>query len=213
MQRGNKISILSEAILCSFGLMFFSFFIHYRFPVRLLSFAALLMSAFIISKNLRSLSDLKKITGENISVTITLFYTIFGITLSIVLAVCYRRYLDISLFPESLHLFVIVAAFIGCMEELVFRGFIQGHIESINGPFSILFGSLSHTGYKCCLFLSPAIAVDLNVGKLAFYTFIAGILIGLIRHLSKNILPAVSAHVLFDILVYAEYTSAPWWVW
>jgi membrane protease YdiL (CAAX protease family) len=213
MSGEKRLTILSEAILCSLGLMFFSFFIHYKFPVRLFSFAALLISAFIISRNLRSLPDLKKITGENISFKITLLYSIVGIALGIVLVVLYRRSLDISLFPVSLHFFVIVAALIGCMEELVFRGFIQGHVESINVPFSILFSTMSHTGYKCCLFLSPVVTADINVGYLAFYTFIVGIISGTIRHLSKSLLPSLAAHALFDILVYAEAVSAPWWVW
>ena len=213
MSGGKRLTVLSEAILCSLGFMVFSFFIHYKSPLRLLSFTALLMSAFIISRNLRSLSDLKRITGESISFKITLLYTIFGIAPGIVLAVCYRLYLNISLFPEWFHIFVVVAALIGCMEELVFRGFIQGHVESINGPFSILFGTLSHTGYKCCLFLSPVITADVDLGLLAFYTFIAGLLFGITRHLSKSLLPALSAHALFDILVYAEFVSAPWWVW
>jgi len=213
MREARKLTVIFEAILCSLGLMVFSFFIQYKFPVRLISFSALLISAIIIARNLRSLSDLKKITGENISLEITLFYTIFGIVLGIVLAICYRRYLGIGLLPGSLHLFVIVAALIGCMEELVFRGFLQGHAECINGPFSILFGTLSHTGYKCFLFLSPLITADVDLRKLAFYTFMAGLLFGTTRYLSKSILPALSAHALFDIMVYAEYINAPWWVW
>lgn len=213
MPEVKRFNILSEAIICSLGLMVFSFFIHYNFPVRLISFTALLISAFIISRNLRSLSDLKRITGENISIKITLLYTITGILLGIVLAVCYRWYMHISLFPESFHLFIVMATLIGCMEELVFRGFLQGYVKSVSGPFSILFGTLSHTGYKCCLFLSPVITADINIGFLATYTVIAGILFGSLKHFSKSLLPSLSAHALFDILVYAEFVSAPWWVW
>jgi len=213
MSGRKRFTLLAEATLCSLGLMVFSFFIHYKFPLRLLSFAALLISAFIISRNLRSLSDLKKITGENISVKITILYIIFGIALGIVLAVLYRRHLDISSFPGSFHLFVIAAALIGCMEELVFRGFIQEYVRRKNGPFSILFSTLSHTGYKSCLFLSPVITANIDVGFLAFWTFIIGLLFGTIRHLSKSLLPSLSAHALFDILVYAEFIQAPWWVW
>lgn len=213
MREAKKLNFISEAILCSLGLMVFSFFIQYKFPVRLISFSALLISAMIIAGNLRSPADIKKITGENISLRITIPYTIFGIGLGIGFAVWYRRYLGIGLFPDSLHLFVIVAALVGCMEELVFRGFLQGHVECINGPFSILFGTLSHTGYKCCLFLSPVITADVDLRILAFFTFIAGLLLGTTRYLSKSILPALSAHALFDILVYAGYISAPWWVW
>jgi len=210
---GKRLFILSEAILCSLGLMVFSFFIQYKFPVRLLSFTALLISAFIISRNLRSLSDLKKITGESISIKITLLFLVFGIALGMMLAVIYRRHLDLSLFPGSVHLFVITAAFIGCTEELVFRGFIQESVKKINGPFSIIFSTLSHTGYKCCLFLPPVITTDINIGFLTLWTFLAGILFGTIRHQSRSLLPSLSAHALFDVLVYAEFVNAPWWVW
>jgi len=213
MSGRKKLTLLSEAALCSIGLMTFAFFIHYEFPVRLISFTALLIPAFIISRNLRSLSDLKIITGENISFRITLPYMIFGIATGLLLAVIYRGHLDISLFPKSLHIFVLIAAIIGSMEELVFRGFLQGYVKNLNGPVSILFGTLSHTGYKCCLFLSPVIPANIDIGFLAFWTFIAGILFGTIRHLSKSVLPSLSAHALFDILVYAEFVRAPWWVW
>jgi membrane protease YdiL (CAAX protease family) len=209
---GEKRLNLSEAVLCSLGLMVFSFFIHYNFPVKLISFAALLISAMIISRNLRSFSDLKKITGENISGSL-IIYTIAGFSAGLGLAVIYRRHLEVSLIPESVHLFFIVAALIGAIEEVVFRGFLQAHVKSINGPFSVLFSTLAHTGYKCCLFLSPVIISDIDVGFLALWTFCAGLFFGTIRHLSNSIMPPLAAHVFFDILVYAEFTNAPWWVW
>jgi len=213
MKGGGRGTILAEAILISLGLMVFSFFIQFKFPVRLLAFAALLLSAIIISRDIRSLSDLKKITGEFISLRTTLLNIIFGIVIGILLVLIYRWHLDLTLFPKSIHLFIFSAAIIGCTEELVFRGFLQGQIKIINGPFSILFSTIAHTGYKCCLFLSPAITANIDVGFLALWTFVAGILFGTIRHLSKSLLPSLSAHALFDILVYAEFFSPPWWVW
>ena len=213
MSEGKRFTILSEATLFSFGLMVFSFFIQYKFPFRLFSYAALFAAAFIIRRNIRSLSDLKKITGEFISPWINLLLLISGTALGIALAVFYRWHLDMSLFPKSVHLFVITAALIGCTEELVFRGFLQEYVKNINGPFSVLFSTLSHTGYKCCLFLSPLTAANIDIGSLALWTFLAGILSGTIRHLSKSLIPSLIAHALFDILVYAEFVSAPWWVW
>jgi hypothetical protein len=32
-------------------------------------------------------------------------------------------------------------------------------------------------------------------------------------HFSKSVLPALTAHVLFDILVYGDWAQLPWWVW
>ena len=213
MSAGRRITILSGAAACSLGLMIFSFFIHYKFPVRLVSFAALLATSFVISKNIRTFRDLKKIFSEDSSLYTTIIYTIIGVGAGIVASVQYRGSLNISMFPESIHLFVIPAALIGCMEELVFRGFIQVYVNRINGTFSVLFSTLSHTGYKCFLFLAPAVSADINIGYLAFYTFIAGIILGTIRNLSKSLLPSLAAHAIFDILVYAEAAVAPWWVW
>jgi membrane protease YdiL (CAAX protease family) len=204
---------LIEALFCSFALMVFSFFIHYKFPLLLISFAALIVPAWFFSRNLQSLSDLKKVIGKSASPKIAILYWIAGFLLGILLAIIYRRDLEISLFPKSIHLFVIVAALIGCIEELVFRGLIQDYVKSINAPFSILFSTISHTGYKCCLFLSPIIAADIDIGFLALWTFVAGIIFGTIRYFSKSIMPSLIAHALFDVLVYAEYVNAPWWVW
>jgi membrane protease YdiL (CAAX protease family) len=209
----KRLSPLSGAIICSLGLMVFSFFIHYKFPARLISVLALLMSAFIIARDLKSLTDLKKILGKHISFKTTLLYFLLGITAGILLAVLYRWHLSTSLMPSSIHSFVIVAALIGGTEELVFRGYLQESVRNINVPFSILFSTSAHTGYKCCLFLSPAMPADINVGFLALWTFGVGLLFGTVRHLSKSLLPSLTAHVLFDILVYAEFTTAPWWVW
>jgi membrane protease YdiL (CAAX protease family) len=209
----KKITNLTEAILCCLGLMLFSFFINFKLPLKLLSFTALIFSALIISKYLKSIADLKGIFGENHAFKRTLLYVIFGITAGTGLAVFYRWYQDLNLFPDDFHLFVITAALIGCMEEMVFRGFLQGFVERINAPLSVLFSTLSHTGYKCCLFLSPAITGNVDVWFLAIWTFGAGLLFGTIRYYSKSLLPALSAHALFDIIAYAGFTHAPWWVW
>lgn len=213
MSTENRLAVLSGATFCTTGLMVFSFFIHYEFPVRIIAFVSLLIPAIIISRNIRSPEELKKIAGENLSYKKILSNIALGITAGTGLAIFYRWHLDISLFPRSFHFFVITAAIIGSMEELVFRGFIQEYVKSINGPFSILFSTLSHTGYKCCLFLSPVIAGNVDTGFLAIWTFGAGLLFGTIRHFTRSLLPSLVAHAIFDILVYAEYTGAPWWVW
>jgi membrane protease YdiL (CAAX protease family) len=211
---GHKwFTFLSEAILCSLGFMAFAFFIHYEFPYRLVSFAALSLPAYIAAKNLKSLSDIKKITGESGLNKSVLVFCLSGVVLSVLLAVMYRYHLGICLFPHTINWFVLAAALIGCTEELVFRGFIQDLVNNINSPVSIIFSTLSHTSYKCFLFLSPAITTDINIGYLALWTIIAGVLFGIIKHYSKSILPSLIAHGLFDILVYAEFSAAPWWVW
>jgi membrane protease YdiL (CAAX protease family) len=203
---------VAEAFICSLALMLFSFFIHFRFPVKIISFAALVPVAFIIGKStlIYPLSEI--LIGRRI------FYRfppniITGLALGFLLSLFYRWYLGISLFPGSIHGFTVIAALIGLTEEIIFRGFIQGHLQNINGAFAIIFSALSHTGYKSCLFLSPAITNEVNVVFLAVWTFTLGLILGIIRHLSGNITAPASGHILFDILVYAEFNEAPWWVW
>jgi membrane protease YdiL (CAAX protease family) len=212
MTRISRKAILFEAGLFSFALMLFSFFVHYRFPVMLFSLAGLMAAAYIVAKNLKTLSDLSKYTGK-ISRDIQFIYPLAGIAAGILGSVLYRYHLDISLFPDSFYGFALIAGIIGITEELVFRGFLQGLLQQVNIPMSVLFSTLSHTGYKTCLFLSPVIMADINIGFIAFWTFAAGILLGTLKHFSGSIIPALLAHFLFDILVYAGATAAPWWVW
>jgi len=213
MTKGENISRLTSAIICSIGLMVFSFFVQYDFPITVLSFFALSISGYIISRNLKSWNDLKRIIGIPVSQRNLVLFTVIGVVSGLVFGVMYRYHLNLNLFPKSFHLFVIAAAFIGIMEELVFRGFLQGFVKSINGPFSILFGTLSHTGYKCCLFLAPVITENVDIGFLFIWTFGVGLLFGIVRHYTKSVLIPLIGHAVFDILSYAEFYHSPWWVW
>lgn len=208
----KKYFYLFEALLCSFGLMIFSFFISFEFPFRLIAFISLALPAYLIGKNLKSFSDIGEILGKFRSLKHLVLLIIIGILTGLLVAIYYRWYLEISLFPNTLQDFVFIAALIGALEELVFRGYIQYYASKINAQFSILFSSFSHTGYKCCLFLSPVITANVDIGFLALWTFIAGILFGSIRHYTKSIIPSLIAHALFDIIVYAEFVKAPGWV-
>ena len=213
MTLDKKYKAIAVGSLCSFALMIFSFFIHYEFPLKLLSLSALVLAAYFFSHQFLALIDFRKKAGESVTFIVLLLFSLTGLICGILLAMFYRWYLGITLLPESLHYFVIIAALIGIIEELVFRGFIQQQVKSINGPFSILFSTISHTGYKCCLFLAPVATTGIDISILAFWTFLFGLLFGTIKHLSKSIIPSLIAHALFDILVYAEFVKAPWWVW
>lgn len=202
-----------EPIACSLSLMIFAFFVHFQLPVKLVSFASLCIPAYIIGKNITSLSDIKKITGEASNLKSLTIYSIAGLVTGLILSVTYRRSIDAPLFPEDIKSFAIVASMIGSMEELIFRGYIQQSVRGKNGIIPVLFSTTAHTGYKCALFLSPFNSAPIDIGFLAFWTFLAGLILGVLRHLSGSVVPSLSAHALFDILVYGELISAPWWVW
>ena len=209
----NRNIVITEVILCSVGLMVFSFFIHYSFPLKLLSFAGLAASGLIIGKNLATTDDLARITGNRPSLACLGILLPAGLIPGFGLVLLYRWYLGISLVPSGMHGFIFIAAIIGITEEMIFRGYVQGNIRDISATLSIFGGSLAHTGYKCCLFMSPPVAGSIDIGFLALWTMIAGMVFGTINHFTKSIIPSLSAHALFDILVYAEFVNAPWWVW
>ena len=109
--------------------------------------------------------------------------------------------------------FLLIGASIGATEELLFRGFIQGRMVRLGAPAAIVLGALAHTSYKTALFASPPEGVAVNLSVLAFFTFLVGAILGLTRHKTGSVIPALSGHMLFDILVYGDWAQAPWWVW
>ena len=212
MQKSKTIIII-QAIVFSLGLMVFSYFTQYDRPMQFIAFVALLVSAYIISKNIRTIEDLSRIFGEKIPTRKILILVFIGIIVGIIIAIPYRDYHHWGTFPASVKKFAFIAALIGGTEELVFRGFLQEFVKKINGPFSILFSTLSHTGYKCLLFLSPGIAENTPIGFLFFWTFGVGLVFGISRHYTKSLWLPITAHIIFDVLSYAEFAQSPWWVW
>jgi len=208
-----RISSVTGAVSCSLALMVFSWFINSGFPAHLISYGALFLVAFLMSRQLSSWSDLKRVTGESSLTPKTFLFLISGVLMGISMSVFYRWHLDRPLFMSALLPFAITAALIGSMEELVFRGYLQSQVSEKGSVFAILFSSLSHTGYKCFLFLTPALYSSVDIGFLAFWTFLFGLLAGIIRHFAGNVWPVLIAHALFDIMVYGENIYPPWWVW
>jgi membrane protease YdiL (CAAX protease family) len=209
----GKRTALVEAIAVSLGLIVFAFFIPARFPVILPAFIALLLPAWLIGRNFNSPADYRRFTGEDIKMRLLVSLLAAGIVSGILLGFFYRWYLDLPIFPASFRSFVFIAALIGLIEELIFRGYIQGSLKKFNPVLPVLFSTTAHTAYKCCLFLSPFVSTHTEIGFLAFWTFLVGLIFGAIRQLSGSILPSVAAHVIFDIIVYGELANAPWWVW
>ena len=204
---------LSEAIICSLALILFSFFIQAGLPLKIVAIISLFVPAYFIAKNTTTQKGIRKITGENTRAKSIIVYTIIGLSCGMILVMFYRWHLDLPLIPVKLRSFIFIAALVGCTEELVFRGYLQGLLAELNPAFSITFSSAAHTLYKCSLFISPFSTSGVDIGFLVFWTFVIGIVYGIIRHLSGSIIPSLASHSLFDILVYGELSGAPWWVW
>ncbi|MFD2203066.1 CPBP family intramembrane glutamic endopeptidase [Shivajiella indica] len=209
----KEISGLYRAIYLSIFLCVFSLFIQEPYPLKWLAIGFLMMSGYwlgtiqlfhpkaVFDAQLWRLKKSKKWV---------LFISVF-----IAMAVAiYSRWEDgLPAIPGAVGPFVIIAVCIGFIEELVFRGFIQGAAGYWNPKLAILISAVAHAGYKACLFVLPEQTIYNTPLELFFYTAIAGVLFGYSRFLSGSLWPCIAAHCIFDFWVYMEQSSPPWWVW
>ena len=139
-----------------------------------------------------------------------------AVALAVAAAARYRFLIGQSIFPTTLHAFAFFAMAIGCTEELLWRGWMQGTLIEPLGPFhATLLAAGSHTAYKTALFLFPPPGITffplVSFLFMASCTFGAGVVLGYLRTREGTIVPPVAFHVVFDLFVYCQYTSTPWW--
>jgi membrane protease YdiL (CAAX protease family) len=130
----------------------------------------------------------------------------------------YRWALGEACLPTSLHWFAWVAVGIGAAEELLWRGWVQGTLARPFGAYvAVLAAAGAHAAYKTALFvLPPDGTARQSAGSLivmAVVTLGFGSVLGAIRVRQGTIAAPLAFHVLFDLLVYGDRTTAPWWVW
>ena len=142
-----------------------------------------------------------------------LLYCLIAALLGIILAVLARHRFELSLVPAGLSRVALVAPLVGAFEEVVFRGYMQGLIRPIGRSFSVVFAALAHTGYKVLLILSLSGPLQFDYSFLVYWTIAGGLLFGTLRELSGSTFPPLTAHAVFDILMYGGMASAPAWVW
>lgn len=208
----NLSRALADALGCGLALAAFSCLITYAFPYRIAAFVPLTAAAFIIGSSITGSLKPSVTLRMNFSVRQLTFY-IVAIQMGFLGGMYYRGSFGMPVLPAVFNNFVWVAACIGMMEELVFRGFIQGRLNAINPALAIVLAAFAHASYKACLFLSPAAEYHYSITLFYTWSFAAFISIGLLRYFSGSIMAAVIVHVVFDLLVYAESLQAPWWVW
>lgn len=194
------------------GILLFALFIHDPWPRRIISFAALTASALMLGYSIKNDSILQAFGLTPLSRKILIF-SIPALLLGIGLAWLTRSTFDLSPLPPSVSRFVFIAPLIGATEELIFRGYIQGHLRPIGRIFSIVYASTVHTCYKLLVILSLSLPLQFDLFFLVIWTFIGGVAFGALREGARNSIPPIIAHAIFDILVYGSYALAPLWVW
>lgn len=132
-------------------------------------------------------------------------------------ALGYRQLLEISAFPSTLCWFVLIAMGVGAVEELLWRGWMQGTLSCFLGKTSaVILAAVSHAAYKTALFYFPPEKSSPHGFEglilIAGLTFIFGVLLGYFRARQGTIAGPVAFHMIFDLIVYGQYETAPWWV-
>lgn len=178
----------------------------------MLALGGLLLSGLIIGFSLRQISLLELFGLGKVDLRISLF-TLAGLLIGCALGLFTRQHFMLGLFPASLTLIALLAPLVGAVEELVFRGYIQGILESLNRLFALVYAAVAHTGYKLLVIHSLGRPQEFDFLFLTQWTLLGGLVFGGLRFLSKSTFPPVLAHAVFDILLYGGSVIAPFWVW
>lgn len=194
------------------GIFLFALFIHKPWPLKSIALSALLASGVVIGFSIRQVSLLSLFGIGKPNLRIYLFL-IAGLLLGTALGIFTRYHFELSLLPATLTLVAVTAPLTGAMEEFLFRGYIQGKLNSINRIFAVIYAAIAHTCYKLLVIHSLGRPLEFDFLFLAQWTFLGGVAFGILRLLSKSIFPPLMAHAIFDILLYGGLLVAPFWVW
>lgn len=194
------------------GILIFAGFIHRPFPLILAGFGGLAGTALVIGFSSRN-RTLPEAFGIG-SIKRKLIYYVFpAILLGIILGILTRNRFELTLVPAGFTGIALVAPLVGAVEELVFRGYIQGHLRPVGKIFSLIIATVAHTSYKLLVILTLAIPLQFDFFFLILWTFIGGLLFGTLRELSGSSIPPLLAHAVFDVVLYGGLATAPVWVW
>jgi membrane protease YdiL (CAAX protease family) len=194
--------------MCLFGT-----FAHSRSALFPLAVAGLAATAAAVALAVLASRQSTEVFGLRPMRRRTLPWTTLGVAVGLAAGVWYRYHLGWPLLPQSAGGFVLVAALIGGTEELLYRGFIQGGLRRLGPWAAIGLTALLHAAYKSALFVDAPAGMPTAIGFVAVWTFAGGIVFGALREGGRNVFAPLAAHVAFDLVVYAELTEAPWWVW
>jgi membrane protease YdiL (CAAX protease family) len=194
------------------GILLFALFIHHPGPLRVLAFVGLAGAGIWIGASIRHIPLLQAFGISRPSRKMFLFL-IPATVLGIILGMATRHKYGLSSLPAAFGMMALVTPWIGAVEELIFRGYIQGTLLPVGRVFSILAASISHTCYKLLVIFSLSSVLQFDLFFLVLWTLIGGTAFGVLRDLSRSSIPPLTAHALFDVVLYGGMWIAPVWVW
>ena len=195
------------------GLLVFAGFSHQSVPFIIISFSGLLTSALVIVIEIHTLKDLYALFDWHQFSKRNIYYLPVSLAVGIAFGIFYRNYLHVGMLPVKFTGFALVAAAIGSSEEVLFRGYLQSQIRSVNVILSIFAAACAHTAYKMFLFLPYQSEPDIEMTFILQWTLLGGLVFALLKEFSQNSIYPVLSHALFDLLVYGDRIITPWWVW
>jgi len=210
--RGRRRAVL-EAAAASAGMVLFALFVRSGLPLTVLSGVGLLMTVAAVANSLRLERSPAAILGFSPASAKVGAYLVVACAVGAGFAVLHRVTWEMGTLPTRLTSFAVVGAAVGAAEELLYRGYVQGRLRPLSWMVAVPLAAAAHTAYKTALFAFPPEGVVIDLEFLAVWTFLGGVVFGVLRVLSGSVLPPVVAHVVFDIIVYGGHAEAPWWVW
>jgi len=210
IEKSKRIPFKSLAL--TGALWIFSLFIYFDFPIKAIALFALIMAGFWLNAIHRDFPE-SVFSPSLWRFKKSINWILVATILTFILAIFSRIDDGLPAIPTKIGGFVIVAVLIGFVEEVVFRGFVQGGAQQWNQKGAIVLASVSHAGYKALLFVFPLQHLNNSALELFGYTFFAGLVLGYSRYITGSLWPAILAHCFFDFWLYMEQSSAPWWVW
>lgn len=208
----TRIGYFLELLLLSGLIVAFSWFIHDPWPMRVFSFFALLGISWLVSDHILLLKNLGHQLKHDFLSSKMVIFNLIGLQLGIAIALYFRYSSQMNLLPQSSHWFLMTGVAIAVTEECLFRGIVQSTAEKIQYNTAPLAAAFIHSAYKVAIFI-PLANSNPNINSLFIGSFVAFVGLGYLKQFAGSIVPPIIAHVVFDVLVYAEYTHAPWWVW
>jgi membrane protease YdiL (CAAX protease family) len=209
----SKFTAAIESVLFLGGLLSFIWFpLHSHFSV-LRMLPCLIVPALVVGKHIRSVRDFFTVFDIRSVTRKTVLYLPVASLTGLLLGMLYREYIHLPVFPSRMTSFALTAAVIGTVEELLFRGFLQAQLRKINAAASVVMATAAHTTYKVTLFAALQGVFNTNLIFLLIWTFLSGLIFGVIKEYSRNVIFPATGHVVFDLVVYGGSTLTPWWVW
>jgi membrane protease YdiL (CAAX protease family) len=204
---------LVDAAAASAGLCAFALFAHTRLPAFLLAACGLVATTLAVQHSMGGRWSASAMFGLGEPSRKTALVAVAACVIGAGLGVLYRVVWEWGALPARFETFALAAALIGAAEEIVYRGYVQGRLKRLGWALAVVLAAAAHTAYKSALFAFPPEGVAIDLRFLAVWTFVGGVVFGLLRESSNSVLPPVAAHVCFDLVVYGDRFLAPWWVW